>query len=82
MNERSDQAFGELVAQHWPWVSAAAMRQVRRADLADDVAQAVFIVLGEKAHKLRPPIVLSAWLFKVLRYSVLGALRGAAPDGT
>jgi RNA polymerase sigma factor (sigma-70 family) len=71
----SQQAFAELVQRHLPWVYSAALRIVRRADLADDVAQAVFIVLARKAPRLSSNVRLSGWLFRVTQFSSLQALR-------
>jgi RNA polymerase sigma factor (sigma-70 family) len=80
---RSEQAFRRLVDRYVNVVYAAARRQVRDADLARDVTQAVFLVLAEKAAELRddagpgrPP--LSAWLLQVTRYAAANAVRARA----
>ena len=64
-----------LVQRHYPWVRAAAMRQVRDPHLADDVAQAVFIVLMQKKPALPSEAALSAWLFQTTRYAAAHARR-------
>jgi RNA polymerase sigma factor (sigma-70 family) len=64
-----------LVQRHYPWVRAAAMRQVRDAHVADDVAQAVFIVLMRKKPALASDAALTAWLFQTTRYAAAHALR-------
>src|SRR5687768_17224852 len=58
-----------LVQQHYAWVRAAAMRQVRDPHVADDVAQAVFIVLMQKKLEFNSDAALSAWLFQTMRYA-------------
>lgn len=68
-------SFAALVERHGPMVYSAALRQVRRADLADDVTQAVFLVLAERAGQIGPAIVLAAWLHKTCRYVSLNALK-------
>ena len=46
---RSDEAFTELVRRHVGMVYTVALRRVRNADWADEVAHAVFIALAQKA---------------------------------
>src|SRR6185436_975216 len=67
VHDRSSRAFEELVRRHIDWVHGVAMRAVRDRALADDVTQAVFAVLAQKAKTLREGTVLSAWLFGVTR---------------
>lgn len=74
---RDDAAFAELVRQHAGFVLACARRQVG-ADLAEDVAQAVFLVLARKARTLRSDVVLSAWLFRTTRFVVAQVRRQEA----
>src|SRR5688572_3540999 len=64
-----------LVQRHYPWVRAAALRQVRDAHVADDVAQAVFIVLMQKKPVFNSEAALSAWLFQTMRYAAAHATR-------
>src|SRR5688572_19042801 len=75
IDDRSEAAFAELVRRHIGWVSAAARRRLRDATLADDATQATFILLAQKAPKLRRETVLSAWLFAALRYTCIATQR-------
>ena len=51
--ERSESAFGELVARHIDFVYSTALRVVNGdSHLAQDVAQTVFIDLARKAGSL------------------------------
>lgn len=71
----SQQAFEELVKRHSGWVGAVVRRKIPDKHLAEDVTQAVFIILSRKARVIRPDQVLSAWLFRVARFAVRDALR-------
>ena len=74
----SQAAFTDLVSRHSDWVYSAAVRMVRDPDLAEDVTQAVFLVLADKAGKLTA-VPLHRWLFKVTR--VCGGQRQSARRG-
>jgi RNA polymerase sigma factor (sigma-70 family) len=71
----SKEAFSRLVSRHFSWVLSSARRQVRDDAMAEDVAQAAFIVLARKPPTLRPESTLSPWLFGVVRRTCLTALR-------
>ena len=68
-------AVAVLFARHGPAVYAAARRQTGDASLAEDITQAVFIVLIKSARSIRRPELLPGWLMKVTRYCVLNARR-------
>jgi len=73
--EGSQPAFAELVRRHASWIYCVARRRVRDAHLAEDVTQAVFILLAQKAWKLRAAGPLQPWLMKVTQYTCSHALR-------
>ena len=73
VTEGSQDAFGQLVREHLPMVYAAAMREVRDEHLAEDVGQAVFLVLARRAESLKPPLRLAGWLFRVTTYAAASA---------
>ena len=74
--EGSTGAMDELVRRHAPMVYAAALRQVGDAHLADDITQAVFLLLMRQAKRISRRVVLGGWLFNVTRFAAAKAKRG------
>ena len=71
----SEQAFAAVVSQHVNLVYSVALRQVRDPSLAEEITQAVFIILARKAKSLSPKTTLSGWLCRTARYVSDRALR-------
>src|ERR1035437_9352698 len=74
----SEAAFEELVSRRAGFVYSAALRQVRDPHLAQEITQAVFIILAQKAGRISDKTNLTGWLFKTTRYAALAQMRAAA----
>ncbi len=72
---RSEAAFAELVRRHVDLVYSAALRMVRDAQLAEDVAQGVFVAVAQNARQLADHPVLSGWLHRTTQNLAAKAVR-------
>src|SRR5277367_5257744 len=70
----SEEAFAALVARHVDMVYSVALRRVRDGHLAEEITQAVFIILAQKAGRLGARTILSGWLCRTARYVAENAL--------
>lgn len=69
-------AFARIVRKHGKRVFATALRTVRDAHAAEDVAQTVFAALGSKAQLLTErEVSISAWLVTTARFTAIDARR-------
>ena len=76
--DNAQDAFAEIVRRHLDLVHAAALRQVRSPQLAEEVAQSVFADLARQTHRLAPDTILSAWLYEITRRTAIDVVRREA----
>jgi len=71
----SETAFRALVSKHLPLVYSSALRQVNDPHRAEEVSQAVFLLLARKASAFRRGVILAGWLFRTTRFVAARAQR-------
>jgi RNA polymerase sigma factor (sigma-70 family) len=74
VRSRSGAAFAQLVERHVRWVHSVCTRSTRDAHLAEDVTQAVFLLLSQKASRLRAGTSVSGWLFRTAQHTSSNAM--------
>src|SRR5215469_9382846 len=74
--QNSEAAFETLVSRHVNLVYSAALRKTGNFHAAEEVSQAVFIILAQKARSLRKETILSGWLYQAARLTAANFLRG------
>jgi len=72
----SEEAFATLVQRHVNLVYSVAYRHVGIAAQAEEITQAVFVILARKAASLRPDTVLEGWLHETTRLTASSFRRG------
>ena len=68
-------AFTALFERHVHLVYSAALRQARNPSHAEEVTQAVFILLARKGKSLSPKTVLSGWLYQAARLTTASLIK-------
>ena len=69
----SQDAFALLTKRYLSLVYSVCRRELDDAEAAEDVTQAVFLILARKAPMLRRSVVLSGWLFQTARFAAKNA---------
>src|SRR5947209_2639878 len=70
-----ESAFTVLVERYVHLVYCTALRQVGNPSHAEEISQAVFIILTQKAESLSPGTILSGWLYQTTRLTAVNFLR-------
>jgi uncharacterized protein (TIGR03435 family) len=72
----SGEAFAMLVARHVNKVYSVALRHTGNPHQAEEITQAVFVILARKSHHLRKGVILEGWLYQTARLTAVTFIRG------
>jgi RNA polymerase sigma factor (sigma-70 family) len=71
----SDTAFAALVSRHVNLVYSAALRKAGNPHAAEEITQAVFIILAQKAGCIPDKTILPGWLYQTARLTAANFLK-------
>src|SRR5258708_7762692 len=72
---RCEESFRTIVTRHLDMVYSVALRHVSHVEEAQEITQAVFIILARKADRLPPGTVLAGWLYQTARLTAANVAR-------
>jgi len=75
VNHESEDAFAALVARHVNKVYSIALRHARNPHQAEEISQAVFVILARKAQRLGGQVILSGWLCRTAQLTAVTFVR-------
>jgi len=76
VRNESEAAFAALVTRYVNLVYSTALRFAGNPHHAEEITQAVFIILARKTGKLSQRIVLSGWLYQTTRLTAANFVKG------
>ncbi len=73
--QNSETAFAALVERHVDKVYSTALRHTRNAHAAEEITQAVFVILAKKSGRLGAKVILAGWLYETARLTAVTYIR-------
>ncbi len=75
VERNSEEAFAVLVERHLNKVYSVALRHTHNPHQAQDISQAVFIILARESRRLGKRVMLSGWLYQAARLTAVTFVR-------
>jgi uncharacterized protein (TIGR03435 family) len=76
VERNSEEAFAALVTRHVNKVYSVALRHTGNPHSAEEITQAVFVILAKKSRHLGKRVILSGWLYQTARLAAVTFIRG------
>jgi uncharacterized protein (TIGR03435 family) len=73
--QNSEEAFAALVARHIGRVYSVALRRTGNPHQAEEITQAVFVILARKSRHLGRHVILEGWLYQATRLTAVTFIR-------
>jgi RNA polymerase sigma factor (sigma-70 family) len=77
VENHSEEAFAALVTRHINKVYSVALRHTGNPHQAEEITQAVFVILARKSSSLGRRVILSGWLYQTARLTAVTFIRSA-----
>ena len=71
----SEEAFATLVTRHIDKVYSVALRHTGNPHQAEEITQAVFVILARKSRHLGKRVILEGWLYETARLTAMTFIR-------
>jgi uncharacterized protein (TIGR03435 family) len=71
----SEEAFATLVTRHIDRVYSVALRHTGNPHSAEEITQAVFVILARKSSHLSKHVILEGWLYETARLTAMTFIR-------
>ena len=73
--QESEEVFAALVSRHINKVYSVALRHTHNPAQAEEITQAVFVILAKRINRLGKRVILSGWLYQTARLASLTFLK-------